>query len=208
MRTSKWLLPNEGPFYCRKGDLPKLVVISHPEVVVEPDIPITDWGLSDRGRAQAEGFAASPIMSSVSAIWSSTERKAAETAAILAKPLGLDVRFRHDLCENDRSATGFLPPSQFEAAADAFFAAPDASFHGWETATAAQTRVVRAVRCIVNCHDGKDLAIVTHGAVGTLLWCQFSEEKIDRQFDQFKQGNYWSADLQTLCPRCGWRPIS
>ena len=188
--------------------LPKLVVISHPEVVVEPDIPITKWGLSDTGRSRAEAFASSSIMQSVSAIWSSDERKAAETANILAKPLGLDVKRNPQLGENDRSATGFLPPSQFEVAANAFFASPNDSFEGWETAKAAQTRILLAVRSLVYAHDGSDLAIVTHGAVGTLLWCGLAGENIDRQFDQPRQGNYWYADLQSLHPECGWRSIA
>lgn len=77
--------------------LPKLVTISHPEVVIDPDTPVTDWRLSNIGRLRAEKFSASQIMSSVSAVWSSTELKAKETAAILAKPLGLDVTHRADL---------------------------------------------------------------------------------------------------------------
>ncbi len=186
----------------------KLIVVSHPEVVVAPDIPITDWKLSDIGRERAEGFASSRAMFSVGAIWSSTERKALETAAILAKTLGLDLNSHPRLGENDRTATGFLPPSQFEAAADAFFAEPGTSFRGWETAIAAQIRIVEAVTSIVEAHEGKDLSIVTHGAVGTLLWCHLSGEKIDRRFDQPGQGHFWSADLETLRPDLGWRSIT
>ena len=143
----------------------KLIVISHPEVVVAPDIPVTDWGLSDIGRARAEEFGKSDTMSSVGAIWSSTERKALETATVLAQTLGLKVNSDPCLGENDRSATGFLPPPQFEAATDAFFAAPETSFRGWETANAAQRRIVEALTLIVEAHDAKDLALVTHGAV-------------------------------------------
>ena len=186
----------------------KFIVISHPEVVVARDIPITNWRLSGIGRARAEVFAQSDTMSSVGAIWSSAERKAHETATILANPLGLDVRINARLGENDRSATGFLPPAQFEAAADAFFAAPETSFSGWETAIAAQRRIVQAVMSIVEAHNAKDLSIVTHGAVGTLLWCHLSGEKIERSFDQPGQGHYWSADLESLRPDFGWRSIT
>ena len=188
--------------------MPKLVIISHPEVVVNPEIAITKWELSEVGRTRAEAFANAPIMASVSAIWSSTERKAEQTAAILAKPHGLEVKLNPALGENDRSATGFLPPHQFEAAADAFFAAPDVSFRGWETATDAQARIVGAVTSIMDAHDGGDLAIVTHGAVGTLLWCHLSGVRIDRQHDQPGQGHFWSADLDTLCCSLGWRAIA
>ncbi len=186
----------------------KLIVISHPEVVVAPDTPITDWGLSDIGRERTEKFAISSTMSSVGAIWSSTERKAFETAAVLAQASALRVNSDPRLGENDRSATGFLPPSQFEAAANAFFTAPETSFRGWETAIAAQRRVVEAVTSIVEVHDDKDLALVTHGAVGTLLWCHLSSERIDRSFDQPGQGHFWTADLESLRPDFGWRSIT
>lgn len=188
-------------------NLGKLFVISHPEVVVAPDIPIADWGLSEFGRAQAEAFATSETLSSVGAIWSSTEHKAYETATIIAKPLGLTVKSDTRLGENDRSATGFLPRSQFEAAADAFFAQPEVSFRGWETANAAQGRIVKTVSKIVEGHDDKDLAIVTHGAVGTLLWCHLSGTNIDRSYDQPGQGHFWTADLETLRPDTGWCAI-
>lgn len=186
----------------------KLFVVSHPEVLVDKATPITDWSLSETGRARALAFAQSNTMSNVTAIWSSTERKAVETADILAQPLGLTIATDGALGENDRSATGFLPPVEFEAAADAFFAEPEIGFRGWETAVAAQARIVRTVKSIVENHDGKDLAIVTHGAVGTLLWCHLAKQGIDRRFDQPAQGHFWCADLETLQPDFGWRAIA
>ncbi len=185
----------------------KLLVITHPEVIVDPKVPIPDWGLSDIGRTRAAGFAASDACVGVSHIWSSDERKARDAAEILAAPHGLPVEINAQLGENDRSATGFLPSAEFEAAADAFFAHPKLSFRGWETAVAAQTRVHQAVASIVKSHEGGDLAIVTHGAVGTLLWCALSDRAIDRRYDQPGQGHYWQADLQTLTPETGWLTI-
>ncbi|MGO7302215.1 hypothetical protein ACCS72_38835, partial [Rhizobium ruizarguesonis] len=49
-------------------------------------------------------------------IVSSDETKAIETAEILAEASGVPVEFVHAMHENDRSATGFLPPPQFEEA--------------------------------------------------------------------------------------------
>ena len=55
--------------------------------------------------------------------------------------------------ENDRSATGFLAPPDFEAAADRFFAEPETSFRGWERAIDAQARIVAAVDRTLETHD-------------------------------------------------------
>jgi broad specificity phosphatase PhoE len=85
--------------------------------------------------------------------------------------------------ENDRSATGFLPPSEFEATADRFFAEPDWSVRGWETARAAQARIVAAVRTALLDISG-DALFVEHGGVGTLLYCALRRVEIDRRYDQ------------------------
>ncbi|WP_217354275.1 histidine phosphatase family protein [Ruegeria arenilitoris] len=63
-------------------------------------------------------------------------------------------------------------------------------------------RIVRAVLSLVESHEGRDLVIVTHGAVGTLLWCHFAGNKIERRFDQPGQGHYWCADIETRQPEC------
>ncbi|PTX54519.1 broad specificity phosphatase PhoE [Litoreibacter ponti] len=185
----------------------KLIIVSHPEVVIDPGTEITDWGLSEIGRRRATAFAQSDVVAATRAIWSSTEAKAVETADILAAALDLSFTTEAALGENDRSATGFLPRDQFELAADAFFANPKISYQGWETAVAAQARIRRSVGSIVGAHDHGDLVIVTHGAVGTLLWCHYAGAPIDRKFDQPGQGHYWIADLETLKPECGWRAL-
>jgi hypothetical protein len=59
--------------------------------------------------------------------------------------LGVAPRILHELGENDRAATGFLEPDVFDATADRFFAEPDRSIAGWETAAAAQARIVAVV---------------------------------------------------------------
>ena len=186
----------------------KLIFITHPEVVVDPDRTITDWALSGTGRRRAEAFAENPIMDTVAQIHSSAERKARETSDILSVAKGLPVSVETQLGENDRSATGFLPPTEFEAAADAFFAKPTTSFRGWERAVDAQIRIWRAVHRIVEGHGSGDLAVVSHGAVGTLLWCTLLDQPIDRAHDQPGQGHYWCAKLDTLRPDHGWRPIA
>ena len=188
--------------------MPRLLIITHPEVVVEPARPIGDWGLSALGKARAEHFAGSGHLAGVTHLWSSTETKAQETARILGDALGLAVALDARLGENDRTATGFLPPALFETAADAFFAHPGASYRGWETACAAQTRIVRAVKEIAGQHSGGDLAVVTHGAVGTLLYCHLKGLPIDRAWDQPGQGHFWTADLPSLRPGGGWVPIA
>src|SRR5262249_6442002 len=95
--------------------------ITHPDVVIDPSVPIPDWPLSERGRARMRALAACPWIRGVEGIFASSERKARDGAQILADGLGIG-RYGvvDDLGENDRSATGYLPGREFEATVDAF----------------------------------------------------------------------------------------
>jgi broad specificity phosphatase PhoE len=171
-------------------------VITHPEVRVDPDVPVPEWGLSDAGRARLRHLLALPWVPRLTRVVTSAERKARETAAALAAATGLPVGVDPGLGENDRSATGFLPPAEFEATADAFFARPTESVRGWERAVDAQARVVAAVARAVDGAHG-DVAVVCHGGVGTLLLCRVLGVPIDRRRDQPGQGSVFSYDPVT-----------
>ncbi len=189
--------------------VPRLLhVVTHPEVQVEPAVPVPQWALSVDGRRRAQGLLALPWVQRVAHVFSSAERKAVQTAELLAAARGgLPVVVDEALGENDRSATGFLPPVEFEAVADQFFRAPTLSVRGWETAEAAQQRVVAAAhRCLARAAAG-DVAVIAHGAVGTLLWCHLAGEPIDRRHDQPGQGSWYSVDVATMRPLSRWRRL-
>jgi broad specificity phosphatase PhoE len=183
--------------------------VTHPDVVVEPEVPVCRWRLSERGVARMRAFVASAAVEGVREVWASSETKAIEAAGLLAARFGLPVNVHPELGENDRTATGFLPPAEFEEVADAFFARPAESVRGWETAAAAQTRVSRAVGQIVAARTTPgDLAIVSHGAVGTLLMCAMLGEPISRDFDQPFQGHFWRFDPATGQVLHRWKAIA
>jgi broad specificity phosphatase PhoE len=187
----------------------RALFITHPNVDVDKDVAVPRWRLSDHGVRRMRAFVASPAVSKVTEVWASSETKAIEAAGLLAARFGLPVHVHAELGENDRSATGFLPPDEFEAVADAFFAAPSESIRGWETAAAAQARVADAVNSILSARSPTgDLAIVAHGAVGTLLMCKYLGRPISRAHDQPFQGHYWSFDLATLKVLHEWKPIA
>lgn len=187
-----------------------LLFVTHPEVVIDPGTPVPRWRLSAHGIARMRAFAASRAAARVGEVWASTETKAIEAAGLLAARFGLPVRVHPGLGENDRRATGFLPPDEFEPLVDAFFANPLASVRGWEPAGAAQARVattVAAILCEPRSHQG-DVAVVAHGAVGALLLSQFLQRPISRDDDQPSQGHYWSFDPRTQQVLHGWRAIA
>lgn len=183
--------------------------VTHPEVAMDPAVPVPLWGLSARGRERARAAAGRSWARGLRRVVSSEEVKAQETAAILAGAAGLPVEVRPGLHENDRSATGFLPPDRFEATADAFFAEPGASVLGWETARAAQARVLGAVEAVLAGHPPeRPVAFVGHGAVGTLLMLALAGQPISRAADQPPGGgNLFAFGLRDRRPLCGWTPF-
>ena len=185
--------------------LERVFFISHPEVRVDRTVPVPAWGLSDVGRARL-GALTVPLQH-VRSVWSSAERKASETGEILAGRLGVRLQILHELGENDRSATGFLEPTVFEATADRFFAEPERSIDGWETAVAAQARIVAAVERVCAAAPPGDVAIVSHGAVGTLLQCALRNRTITRELDQPGQGHWFAFVRAGGRVLHGWRRI-
>lgn len=182
--------------------------LSHPQVLIDPDVPVPDWGLSERGRERTRQFRASPVLQGTSAIYSSAERKARETAEILADAQGLRVIVRDRSHENDRSSTGFLKPDEFEMVADQFFAEPAQSVRGWERALDAQMRIVSEARRIMNDPTEGDILMVGHGGVGTLLFCHLSDLEIDRKYDQAGGGgNVFAFDLRQQEMLHAWTPM-
>lgn len=151
-----------------------------------------------------------PWVRELTAIYCSTEQKAIDGAAILAAHLSIGFQEIHELGENDRSATGFLPPQEFERVADEFFAAPEVSVRGWERAVDAQSRIVQAVERIArNDKSEGAIAIVSHGAVGTLLYCHLAGNPIARRWDQPANGggNFYRFTWSPREVHSWWRPI-
>ena len=123
--------------------------ISHPDVVKDPAMPVPRWPLSERGRARMAALLARPWVAGLGAVYCSDEQKALDGAAILAGHLGLTPIVVPELGEVDRSSTGWLPEEEHAAAAQLLFARPEESVRGWETAAAAQERIVAAVAAII-----------------------------------------------------------
>ncbi|MDS7595956.1 histidine phosphatase family protein [Agrobacterium tumefaciens] len=180
--------------------------ITHPQVKIDPNVPVPEWGLSDLGAERAIKASRLAWARQLRRIVSSEEKKAIETARILADACGASVETVAGMHENDRSATGFLPPPKFENAADWFFTHPTESFHGWERAMDAQNRIVSAVEALLEDHaPDQSIVFVGHGGVGTLLKCHLARQPISRRQDQpGGGGNLFCFSLADRRITCDW----
>ncbi len=158
--------------------------LTHPQVAIDSSVPVPSWGLSTVGRSRAIAFAEAGRLSGTTRIVASGERKAIETAEIVAVRMNIVPEIREAMHENDRSATGFLHAEEFEAVADQFFRHPLVSIRGWERAIDAQRRILHETEEVLSRNGSGDVLFVGHGAVGTLLFCHYAGLEIDRVHDQ------------------------
>jgi broad specificity phosphatase PhoE len=145
-----------------------LLLIRHGAPLILRDTPAREWPLSDEGQRTCAEFARRLAAYGVTAIISSAETKARETAAILAASLGLTPDMDANLNEHRRENIPFLSKLDFEAANRRLFAEPDTLVFGQETATQTYARFAGAVRLALAAHPAGDVALVTHGTVMTL----------------------------------------
>ena len=191
---------NERPLYF----------ITHPNVVISRDIAVPLWPLSETGLARMKSALRQPWIDEISAVYCSTEQKAIDGARVLADHRSLRAVEVEALGENDRSSTGYLPADEFERVADEFFRNPHESVRGWERAVDAQARIVRAVGNVATSDRSEgSIAVVSHGAVGTLLYCHLTGQTIDRRWDQPANGggNFFRFSRSMNQADSGWKAI-
>lgn len=164
----------------------KLYFITHPQVNIIQGIPIDKWALSHEGIASCDRLASLDFWNNIDVIYSSPEKKALQTTKIIAKKNRILVKKKHSLREFDRSSTGFLQPTTYMNAIESFYANPELSHRGWETANSASERIYACVNSIFNQDNHKNIAIIGHGATGTLLVCKILG--IDPTFLEDPQG--------------------
>jgi broad specificity phosphatase PhoE len=183
----------------------ELYFITHPQVVVDPAVPVPQWPLSAVGLARMTALLRQPWVPGIMRLFASPERKALDGAGVLGRHLHLSVAQVADLAEIDRSTTGYLPHAEHELVTDEFFASPGESVRGWERAVDAQRRIVAAVAGLAA--GAGDMAVVSHGAVGALLLGHLTSSEITRDHDQpgAGGGNYFAVRDGALLH--GWRPI-
>lgn len=182
--------------------------LTHPQVLVDPEKPVPSWGLNAIGQARVQSFVANGWLAGTTQVISSNERKAVETAEPIATALGVSLEVCSAMHENDRSATGYVPPDEFEQIANAFFATPNMSVRGWERAIDAQERIVHEAEQVLKRDLAGDVLFVGHGAVGTLLYCHYANAKIDRRHDQpAGGGHYFTMTKRKRKPLHAWKPM-
>ena len=148
----------------------KLVLVRHSQPEIVPDLPASQWRLSQVGRQRCKRLAEKLAVYAPDVIVTSLEPKAVETGQIVARLLDRPFETAADLHEHDRRNVGFLGDrQQFEARVVDLFEQPGRLVLGSETADAAHARFADAVASVIAKHPGCNVALVAHGTVMTLF---------------------------------------
>lgn len=168
-----------------------LIFLRHGKPRVTGDKPISLWGLSDTGLAQAQEAVNNPEFQDVDAIVVSGEDKALQTALPLAKKLGkeADIIREPQISELNRDKGGFLAQAIYEEAVHKTLTERDVSVYHWETGAHALERFSRAIKEIDQKYEGKKILIVGHGMTFNLYFAKVLGE-LDKIAERFARNTF------------------
>lgn len=138
-----------------------LILVRHGRPAIDLTTPSTSWPLCPEGRDGCVRLADRIAAYAPTAIVSSPEPKALETAQILADRAGLAVEIDAGLHEHKRQHISFGSEAEFRDSIAEVFARPSEPVGGHETAHEAARRLAAALAA----HQGAPLVAVTHGTV-------------------------------------------
>ena len=153
----------------------KLILIKHAAPLVVPGTPTAKWKLSDKGRESCAPLAEALRAHAPAVVVASEEPKAAETAEIVARRLGVPVETAPGLHEHDRSNVPHMRSGEFISHVELFFRRPTERVLGRESAVQAGDRFESAVNAVLAKHVDGNVAVVAHGTVIALLAAEHSD---------------------------------
>ena len=171
--------------HAHRRFLHNLLFLTHPQVAIDPAIPVPDWTLSQLGASRMERFAASPVLAGVTAIYSSGERKAVDTARILSERTGCPLVWWRRCTRTTARRPATCRPSSSRRWPTASSPSPKPVC---SAGSGQSTRRLGSSRCIHGILERDttpgDIVIAAHGGVGALLLAHLLGKPISRRFDQ------------------------
>lgn len=143
----------------------RLILVKHSLPQIEPEKPPAEWSLSEEGRQRCKKLADQVARyEQPGHIFSSTETKAKETAALVAESLGTRPEVWEELHEHERRNVPITSEEAYRSAVASLFQNPTDLVYGDETAVQAGERFQQAMLRLLEAKDGK-LVVVAHGTV-------------------------------------------
>ena len=160
-----------------------------------------DPQLNPLGHEQAARVARWLAQEPVDAVWSSTMRRAVQTAEPFAGAAGHEIRRHAGIVEFDQAAGTYIPTEELKRENFALWQQLATGGQGVDM-NAFQTRVVAALEEIVEAHPGQTVAVFCHGGVIN-MWASHVLGMAPRIF--FEAG--YTSINRFVCARSGQRSV-
>ncbi|MCB0005462.1 MAG: histidine phosphatase family protein [Anaerolineales bacterium] len=147
----------------------RILLIRHSQSALDLNRPAAEWPLSLTGRSRATQFAATIANYAPTYLYSSSETKAQETAALIAAALDIPTSSWPGLQEHDRREVTQMPADEFQANVKALLQKPGEHVFGGETGSEVVNRFEKALAELRTRHPGQTIAAVSHGTAITLF---------------------------------------
>jgi len=145
--------------------MPRVMLVRHAEPHIDIDLPAAEWSLTPRGVASTQRLAVELLAANPSLIIASPERKALETARILAGALDVLIEQDERFSEQGAEAGQFLTDyAEFRALVRHHFDHPGEVVLRQESSHAAGERFGDALRARLESAPGVPV-IVSHGRI-------------------------------------------
>lgn len=155
----------------------EIIFIRHSKTEIDPQVPISNWGLSEEGVELAKRFSTNESVQQLDVLYTSFQTKALETAVLLAKPNGIPIKADNGLTEVS-SFTGPFEPNfeQYEQGVKDYYAKKIERISNGESIDEAVERFNRTLLSIVAAEQGKNkIGIITHANIVTLFSSQYMD---------------------------------
>ena len=176
----------------------KLVFIRHSASLVNPDIPIDSWGLSEEGIVLAQKLHENSNVQKIQIVYASLQPKAIETAIYATKNKGIYIRTDVRLTEITSFTRNFQPLAELEANTQKFYKGEIDRLYDGESKEEALQRFNQAIHEIVAKEYDKDyVGIVSHGAVLSFFFSQYNRKNPLTLLHEIKQPDVAVIDWET-----------
>lgn len=153
-----------------------IIFIRHSKSLVNPEIPINTWGLSEEGVELAKKLNNLPEIKTLDVIYSSLQPKALETAILATKNLGILIKTDDRLTETTSFTNKFVNLDQLEKNTKEYYSGPKISINNGETSEEALARFNTAINEIVKAEAGKqNIGVVSHGSILASFCAQYKK---------------------------------
>jgi broad specificity phosphatase PhoE len=142
-----------------------IVFIRHSKSLVNPDIPIPTWGLSEEGVTLAKKLNELIQIKTLDVIYASLQTKAIETAVLVTKNTGIPIKTDNRLTETTSFTNKFVNLEQLEQNTKNYYSNPKISINNGETLEEALNRFNTAISDITKFENKDNIGIVSHGNI-------------------------------------------